>query len=124
VLNGVLSAPFFDYMTRTIGYRTDRNYTMLNLQANSRWNRSSPRGTADDLAYALTMNVDLKSLVVHGYHDLVTPYSLSRYLIEQSTYGSKARQRVSFGNYPGGHMFYLNADSRAELFKDVAAFYR
>jgi carboxypeptidase C (cathepsin A) len=124
VLNGVLSGPFFDYLGRTVGYRNERRYIMLNLAANARWNRSSPMGSAEDLGYALTLNTDLKALVVHGYHDLSTPYFMSRYLLEQSVYGDNARQRLSFGVYPGGHMFYLNPASRAELFKDVAGFYR
>jgi len=124
VLNGVLSGPYFDYLGRTLGYRSDRRYIMLNLPANAQWNRSSPLGSPDDLAYALTLNTDLKALVVHGYHDLSTPYFRSRYLLEQSVYGRNARQRLFFGTYPGGHMFYLKADSRAELFKDVAAFYQ
>jgi carboxypeptidase C (cathepsin A) len=124
VLNGVLAAPYFDYLGRTIGYKNDRRYIMLNLAANARWNRGSAMGSAEDLGYALTMNTDLKALVVHGYHDLSTPYFRSRYLLEQSVYGKNARQRLFFGAYPGGHMFYLNADSRAELFKDVVAFYK
>lgn len=124
VLNGVLSGPYFDYLGRTLGYRNDRRYIMLNLGANAQWNRGSAMGSPEDLAYALTMNTDLKALVVHGYHDLSTPYFRSRYLLEQSVYGRNARQRLYFGTYPGGHMFYLNAASRAELFNDAAAFYR
>jgi carboxypeptidase C (cathepsin A) len=124
VLNGVLSAPYFDYLRRTVGYKSDRRYIMLNLDANRQWNRSSAMGSPEDLAYALSLNSDLKALVVHGYHDLSTPYFRSRYLLEQSVVGASARQRLSFGVYPGGHMFYLNAASRAELFKDVAAFYK
>jgi carboxypeptidase C (cathepsin A) len=124
VLNGVLSGPYFDYLNRTIGYKSDRRYIMLNLASNARWNRSSAMGSPEDLAFALTMNTDLKALVVHGYHDLSTPYFRSRYLLEQSVYGRNARQRLFFGVYPGGHMFYLNAASRAELFKDVATFYK
>jgi len=124
VLNGVLSGPYFDYISRTLGYKSDRRYNMLNLVVNSKWNRESPMGSPEDLAYALTMNTDLKALVVHGYHDLSTPYFKSRYLLEQSVYGQNARQRLSFGVYTGGHMFYLNAASRAELFKDVSAFYK
>lgn len=124
VLNGVLSGPYFDYLGRTVGYKSDRRYIMLNLDANRQWNRGSDLGSPDDLGYALTLNTDLKALVVHGYHDLSTPYFRSRYLLEQSVYGQNARQRLFFGTYAGGHMFYLNGDSRAELFKDVAAFYR
>ena len=123
VMNGVLSGPYFDYLGRTVGFKSDRRYIMLNLPANARWNRGSAMGSPDDLAFALTMNTDLKALVVHGYHDLSTPYFRSRYLLEQSVYGKNARQRLYFGVYPGGHMFYLNAASRAELFKDVSAFY-
>ena len=81
-------------------------------------------GSPEDLAYALTMNTDLKALVVHGYHDLSTPYFRSRYLLEPCVYGRNARQRLSFGTYTGGHMFYLDADSRAELFADVSAFFK
>lgn len=124
VLNGVLSGPFFDHLGRTVGYRSDRRYIMLNLEANMLWDRRSPLGSADDLGYALSLNTDLKALVVHGYHDLSTPYFRSRYLLEQSVVGSSARQRLLFGVYPGGHMFYLDAASRAELFKDVAGFYK
>lgn len=124
VMNGVLSGPYFDYLSRTVGYRSDRRYIMLNLEANARWNRSSEMGSPEDLAYALTMNTDLKALVVHGYHDLSTPYFRSRYLLEPCVYGRNARQRLSFGTYTGGHMFYLDADSRAELFADVSAFFK
>ncbi len=124
VMNGVLSGPYFDYLSRTVGFKSDRRYFMLNFDANSKWDRSSAMGSPEDLAYALTMNTDLKALVVHGYHDLSTPYFMSRYLLEQCVYGQSARQRLSFGAYTGGHMFYLNAASRAELFKDVSAFYR
>lgn len=124
VLNGVLSGPYFDHLARTVGYKSDRRYIMLNLDANRQWDRRSPLGAPDDLGYALTLNTDLKALVVHGYHDLSTPYFRSRYLLEQSVVGRSARQRLLFGTYPGGHMFYLNADSRAELFKDVAAFFK
>lgn len=96
---------------------------LLKLLANARWPRSSPMGSPEDLAYALTLNTGLKALPVHGYHDLSMPYFRSRYLLEQSVLGCNARQRLYFGGYPGGHMFHLNADSRAELFKDAAACY-
>ncbi len=124
LLNGVLSAPFQDYLRQQVGYTSERVYNMLNLRVNMQWNRAKPLGTPEDLAYALTVNPDLKALVLHGYHDLSTPYFLSRYLVEQSVLSPKARARVFFGTYPGGHMFYLQAKSREEMFKDVAAFYR
>ena len=123
VLNGVLSGPFFDYLNNILDYQTERRYNLLSFAVNAGWNRSAALGAPDDLAYALTLNRDLKALVVHGYHDLITPYFLSRYLLEQSVVSDTARKRLYFGTYRGGHMFYFYDESRAEFFKDVSGFY-
>jgi carboxypeptidase C (cathepsin A) len=123
VLTGVLLPPFMDYVRGDLGYRTDRNYIPLNLEANMQWDRSSSTGGPDDLALALTQNQDLKALVVHGMHDLSTPYFRTRYMLEQSTVTPEARARLYFGVYSGGHMFYLQRSSRAEFAADVRAFY-
>jgi carboxypeptidase C (cathepsin A) len=87
------------------------------------WDRVSPLGGPDDLAVALAQNHDLKALVVHGYHDLVTNYFLTRYVLEQSVLGRDARKRLFFGVYEGGHMFYLRSASRAEFTRDVRGFF-
>jgi len=123
ILGGVLLAPFMDYVRKDLGYASDRPYIPLNLEVNAMWDRNSPLGGPDDLAIALAQNHDLKALVVHGYHDLVTNYFLSRYVLEQSTLGPDARKRLFFGNYVGGHMFYLRSESRAEFTKDVRGFF-
>jgi carboxypeptidase C (cathepsin A) len=80
-------------------------------------------GTPGDLEIALAQNTDLKALVVHGYQDLGANYFLSRYLLEQVVMTPSARQRLSFQTYPGGHMFYLRKQSRAELAADVRRFF-
>ena len=80
-------------------------------------------GTPSDLEIALAQNTDLKALVVHGYHDLGANYFLSRFLLEQALVTPSARQRLTFHNYPGGHMFHLNKKSRAELAADVHGFF-
>jgi carboxypeptidase C (cathepsin A) len=123
VLTGVLLPPFMDYVRGDLGYRTARDYIPLNLEANARWDRSSSTGGPDDLAIALAQNTDLKALIVHGMHDLATPYFRTRYVVEQSTVTPGARERLFFGVYPGGHMFYLKKASRAEFAADVRAFY-
>lgn len=123
-INGVLAAPFYDYVTQTLGFQNPRRYIFLNLGINRRWKSSNKFGNPEDLAYALTMNSNLKATVVHGYHDLATAYFESRYLLEQCTSNQDARQRLSFHTYVGGHMFYTNTQSREALFRDVAAFYR
>jgi carboxypeptidase C (cathepsin A) len=123
VLGGVLLAPFMDYVRTDLGYVSDRAYIPLNLEVNMAWDRKSDRGGPDDLAVALAQNLDLKALVVHGYQDLTTPYMLTRYVLEQTARARGARQRLYFGTYPGGHMFYLRRQSRAELAADVQGFF-
>ena len=62
-------------------------------------------------------------IVLHGDHDLNANYLLSRYVLEQTTRAPGARERLFFGTYPGGHMFYLRAKSRAEFTADVRGFF-
>lgn len=123
VLGGVLLAPFMDHVRTNLGYVSDRAYIPLNLEVNMAWDRNSERGGPDDLAIALAQNLDLKALVVHGYHDLTTNYMLTRYVLEQTARARGARQRLYFGTYPGGHMFYLRNKSRAEFTADVRGFF-
>ncbi|MCU0502643.1 MAG: peptidase S10 [Anaerolineae bacterium] len=123
VLSGVLLPPFIDYVQRDLGYTTERPYIVLSLEVGGLWDRKSKLGTPEDLAVALTQNTDLKALVVHGYHDLGTYYTLSRYLLEQSVRSPSAHKRLSFHNYDGGHMFYFRSQSRAQLAKDVRGFF-
>jgi carboxypeptidase C (cathepsin A) len=123
ILAGVLLPPFMDYISKDLGYVTNRPYIPLDLDISRLWDRKSTLGGPDDLAIALAQNTDLKALVVHGYQDLGANYFLSRYVLEQSTRTSGARKRLFFGTYPGGHMFYLRTKSRAELAKDVRGFF-
>jgi carboxypeptidase C (cathepsin A) len=112
-----------DYVRKDLGFTTDRPYIPLSLEINMRWDRNSKLGGPDDLAIALAQNQDLKALVVHGYHDLSTNYFMSRFALEQSTLAASARQRLYFGTYTGGHMFYLRKASRTEFAKDVKGFF-
>jgi carboxypeptidase C (cathepsin A) len=48
---------------------------------------------------------------------------MSRFVLEQATRAKGARERLYFGTYPGGHMFYLRSGSRAEFARDVRGFY-
>lgn len=123
VLTGILLAPFMDYVRTDLGYATDRAYIPLNMALNAAFDRTSTVGTPDDVGIALAQNTDLKVLVVHGTYDTVTPYFMSRFVLEQATRAKGARERLYFGTYPGGHMFYLRKESRAEFAADVRGFY-
>lgn len=123
VLSGVLLAPFMDYVREDLNYVSERQYIPLNQDFGGPWNYASTWGTPDDVGIALAQNTDLKVLVVHGYQDIVTNYFLSRYVLEQATRAKGARERLYFGTYTGGHMFYLRKDSRSEFASDVEKFY-
>ena len=61
-------------------------------------------------------------MIAAGYTDLVTPYPVSRFLIDQMQPiegGIPVEMRV----YPGGHMMYLRAASRAALAADARAMF-
>jgi carboxypeptidase C (cathepsin A) len=123
VLTGLLLSPFMDYVRTDLGYVTDRAYIPLDLAVNSSFDRTSTVGTPDDVGIALAQNTDLKVLVVHGTYDTVTPYFMSRFVLEQATRANGARERLFFGTYSGGHMFYLRKNSRAEFAADVRSFF-
>jgi hypothetical protein len=123
ILSGVLLPPFMDYLLKDLGYVTERPYTVLSLEISALWDRKSTLGTSEDLALALTQNTDLNAMVLRGYHDLGATYFVSRYVLEQSLRSPSARKRLSFGTYPGGHMFYLRTKSRAECAADVRRFF-
>lgn len=123
VLPGVLLPPFMEYVAKDLGYVTDRPYVVFDIAINMAWDYKSKQGSPEDLAIALTQNTDLKALVLHGYHDLMTNYLLTRYTVEQSTHAPSARSRLFFRTYYGGHMFYLRSDSRAAMATDVRKFY-
>ena len=128
--DGVFASALLDYVRDELGYETDRTYEVLNEDTFRRWSFDSGiRGrqgyvrTTDDLAYALTLNDRLQVLVVHGYHDLITPYLASRYLIDQTVIDPDGRSRVRFANYFGGHMFYFHDESLRAFHADVAALF-
>lgn len=124
VLTGVLLPPFMEYIRSDVGYRTDRAYIPLNMEVNIAWDRASQTGGPEDLALSLAQNPDLRALVVHGMHDLATPYFRTKYVLEQALVNPEARKRLLFGVYPGGHMFYLQKASRAAFAADVRRFYQ
>ncbi|MCB9947021.1 MAG: peptidase S10 [Rhodospirillaceae bacterium] len=128
--DGLFASAFLGYVADELGYRTDRPYEVLNDDTFYGWTfdsaiegRQGYVRTADDLAYALTLNDRLQVLIVHGLHDLITPYLASRYLIDQTVVDPDARSRVRFANYDGGHMFYFHSASLQAFHDDVAALF-
>ncbi len=124
----VLAPAFTQYARGELGYRTDLRYELLNPSANGHWDygtsatRQGFAGMLDELQDARTHNPALGVLIVHGYTDLVTPYAVSRYLVDQLAPIATARP-IELKVYRGGHMMYLRPASRHALEDDARAFY-
>ena len=76
----------------------------------------------DDIRQMLASNPSFHLLIAHGYSDLVTPYGVSRYVVDHLP-PSLAENRVSLKLYRGGHMFYTTAGHRAAFTADAKASY-
>jgi carboxypeptidase C (cathepsin A) len=115
------------YVREELGYKTDMTYVLLSGDANNHWDwgRGSGRDNAsvdEDLRALLTLDPSFRLLVVHGYTDLVTPYSVSRYLLDHlPDFPNPARAQLKI--YRGGHMFYIDEDSRRSFTADARSFY-
>ena len=125
----VLTPALTQYARAELGYRTDLEYRLLNREVSGRWDfGSSPSrqgyaGAIEELQKARSQNPSLGVLITHGYTDLVTPYGVSQYLIDQLAPLEAARP-VELKLYRGGHMMYLRPASRRALTLDARAFYR
>ena len=62
-------------------------------------------------------------LIAHGYSDMITPYAMTRYLLDHMpAFNPPGRAQLKL--YRGGHMLYLDSESRKAFSADAAAFYR
>jgi carboxypeptidase C (cathepsin A) len=127
VLDGftrALSGVFVGYARDELGFKTDMTYILLANDVSSKWDwgdRRSPPGVSDDLRNLLALNPSFRLLVGHGYTDLVTPYGVSRYVLDQlPDIGGAGRAQLKL--YRGGHMYYFDADSRRAFSADARDF--
>lgn len=115
------------YVRDELQYKTDLTYVLLSNEANDRWDwgRGTGRGGAsvdNDLRTMLSFDSSFRLLVSHGYSDLVTPYAVSRYVLDHLP-DFPNPSRVQLKVYRGGHMFYVDEDSRRRFTADVRSFY-
>jgi carboxypeptidase C (cathepsin A) len=124
-----LTPAFTHYASAELGYRTDLEYHLLNRTVSGRWDfGTSPThqgfaGALGELQMARAQNPAMGALIAHGYTDLVTPYAVSQYLVDQLSPLEGARP-VELKLYRGGHMMYLRPTSRSAFTRDARSFYR
>jgi carboxypeptidase C (cathepsin A) len=121
-----LSGAFVGYARDELGFKTDMTYILLAHDVSSNWDwgdRRQPPGVSDDLRELLALTPSFRLLVGQGRTDFVTPYGVSRYVLDHLP-DIGAPERVQLKLYRGGHMFYFSQDSRRAFTTDVKAFYQ
>ncbi|MGC4110313.1 MAG: hypothetical protein QM747_07785 [Nocardioides sp.] len=118
-----LTSAIVHYVTQQIGWKPDDLYRTLNIPINRGWDHGGvAQESVGDLRKAMAMDGRMRLLISHGYTDLRTPYFASKLIFDQlPPMGDAGRARFSV--YPGGHMFYARADSRAAYLHEVRRVY-
>jgi carboxypeptidase C (cathepsin A) len=131
VLDGfarALGGAFADYARNDLGFKTEMTYMLLNSDVTGRWDwqgRGESRSSASvtgDIRELLSLNANFRILIAHGYSDMVTPFGVSRYVVDHLP-PMGAPDRVQLKLYRGGHMLYFLPESRAAFSADAKAFY-
>lgn len=131
VLDGYLQSLggiFVGYAREELDFRTEMTYELLNGTVSREWRWGNHGGSMrlasanHDLRELLALHPGFGVLIAHGRSDLVTPYGISRYLLDHlPEHGLAARARLAI--YKGGHMFYFDPEARADFTAAARAFY-
>jgi carboxypeptidase C (cathepsin A) len=123
------TSAFVQYAQDDLAFKTDESYRLLNREVRNKWDfgtsptRQGYAGVLDDIQEARAANRALEVLIATGYTDLITPYMVPTYLVNQLPPLTGAVP-ITIEDYAGGHMLYLRPDSRRALTQDVEAMYR
>jgi carboxypeptidase C (cathepsin A) len=130
VLDGfvrALGGLYAGYARNELNFKTEMTYTLLASDVAHRWDWDGAGGSlgnasvTSDIGEFLALNPTTKLMIAHGYSDMVTPYGVSRYIVDHLP--PVAPGRVTLSLYRGGHMFYLDPASRLAFGNDVKTFY-
>jgi carboxypeptidase C (cathepsin A) len=109
-----LTSAAVDLTTRTLNWRPDGPYHLLNGSVEHAWDFGrgiNPAQSITQVRQILAFDPKLKLLIGHGLFDLATPYFGSKIWLDQLPAYASA-DRVKLVVYPGGHMFYSREGSR------------
>jgi carboxypeptidase C (cathepsin A) len=128
ILDGISRAyggAMASYARNELGFKTDITYVLLALDAARQWDWQGSRSlisAEDDLRVLFAFDPSFRLLIAHGYSDMVTPYAMTRYILDHLP-ASDLSERAQLKLYRGGHMIYLDPQSRKAFSDDAAAFF-
>lgn len=125
---------FMNYYSTELKVSKDKTYNPAAYSLGDfRWDWKHPRSnglfgeastpsTSPDLANAMSLNPQLKILVLNGLFDLATPFYGTEYTFDHLGIDKKLKSNITMKYYEAGHMMYINNTAAAAFKKDVAAF--
>jgi carboxypeptidase C (cathepsin A) len=128
ILDGMVRAygsAFVGYARDELGFKTEMSYDLLDGGIANKWDWDTdrrPPSAVDDLRVLLALTPSFRLMIAHGYSDMVTPYAVTRYLLQHLPPVS-GQQRTELKLYRGGHMFYLDPQSRQAFTADARTMY-
>ena len=130
---GAFIATFNDYVTHTLGYKTEMPYRLSARDAAGwTWNwahRAAGGGsqnnpnTAVDLGAAMRANPYLHVLSLNGWYDMATPFFGTENDLGHMMLEPAQQRNLAYRYYPAGHMTYLNPEALRAMKRDLAAWY-
>jgi carboxypeptidase C (cathepsin A) len=128
ILDGLVRAygsAFVGYARDELGFKTDMTYNLLASEISGKWEWQDGHGqpsVADDLRVLLALTPSFHLMIAHGYSDMVTPYAVTRYVLDHLP-PVEGEKRTQLKLYRGGHMFYLDPESRKAFTADARTMY-
>jgi len=116
---------FVAYARDELGFKTEMTYNLLAGDISGKWKWGSGRGqpsVSEDLRVLLALTPSFRLMIANGYSDMVTPFSVSRYVLNHMPPAS-GEGRSALKLYRGGHMFYLDPESRKAFSADARSVY-
>lgn len=124
ILDGLVrsfGSAFVAYARQELGFSTDMTYELLNPEVSGQWKWGPGRlqpSVTDDLRELFALTPSFHLMIAHGYSDMVTPFSVTRYVLDHLPPGA-TKGRAQLRLYRGGHMFYLDPASRKAFAADA-----
>ena len=121
----VPGSTFVGYARDELGFKTDMTYNLLANDISGKWDWETGHGqpsAADDLRVLPALTPSFRLMIAHGYSDMVTPYAMSRYVLEHLP-AFDGEERAELKLYRGGHMLYLDPNLPKAFTADARTMY-
>ncbi len=134
---GALTSTFDNYVSRTLGFKSNRIYIQSSGTVFRDWNWTyhppvndlgsgvgtlSTMNVATSLTRAMNNDPGMQVMFNNGYFDMATPFFATEYTVDHMDLPASLRANVHFDFYPVGHMLYVNPKALPMLQRNIGQF--